>query len=67
LYSDIYAVEMEAAAIAHTATMYKIPFIIYRSISDVLGDTSQNEDFNHFLEMASQNASKVLSELLLKF
>ncbi len=64
LYSDIYAVEMEAGAIAHTATIYGIPFIVYRSISDILDDENQNEDFNKFLELASKNASVVLKELI---
>jgi len=64
IYNDIYAVEMEACAIAHTATLYNVPFIVYRSISDVLGDESQSEDFNKFVETASVNASLVLSELI---
>lgn len=64
LYDDIYAIEMEACAIAHTATLYNVPFIVYRSISDVLGDESQNEDFNKFVELASINASLVLSRLI---
>lgn len=64
LYNDIYAIEMEACAIAHTASLYQVPFIVYRSISDVLGDESQSADFNKFVELASINASKVLSELI---
>ncbi len=64
LYSDIYAVEMEAGAIAHTATLYKVPFIVYRSISDLLDDENQDEDFNKFLDEASHNAATVLKELI---
>ena len=64
LYSDIYAVEMEAAAIAHTATLYNIPFIIYRSISDIIDNENQNEDFYKFLKDASLNAAIVLKELI---
>lgn len=64
LYNDIYAVEMEAAAIAHTCTIYKIPFMIYRSISDVIDNDKQYADFEEFLEEASENASKVLLELI---
>ncbi|MCK5388160.1 MAG: 5'-methylthioadenosine/adenosylhomocysteine nucleosidase [Candidatus Izimaplasma sp.] len=64
LYSDIYAVEMEAAAIAHTATLYKIPFIVYRSISDIIDNKNQDEDFYQFLGEASYNASLVLKELI---
>lgn len=64
LYDNIYAIEMEAAAIAHTATLYNIPFIIYRSISDVLGDVNQAHDFDQFVEEASINASQVLLKLI---
>ncbi len=64
LYTDIYAVEMEAAAIAHTATEYQVPFIIYRSISDVLDDESQADDFYEFLDEAAHNAARVLLELV---
>ena len=61
---NIYAIEMEAGAIAHVATMYEVPFIIYRSISDILGDETQGDDFYEFLNEAALNASIVLTELL---
>lgn len=64
LYDDIYAVEMEAAAIAHACTLYSVPFIIYRSISDVIDTEEQHLDFFEFLEEASLNAAKVLKELI---
>jgi len=64
LYDDIYAIEMEAAAIGHVATIYNIPFIVYRSISDVLDDETQAHDFDKFLEKASTNATIVLEKLI---
>lgn len=64
VYDNIYAIEMEAASIAHVATMYNIPFIVYRSISDVLDDPNQAEDFNTFVKDASIQASSVLEELM---
>lgn len=64
LYNDIYAIEMEAAAIAHVATIYNIPFIIYRSISDILDDESQANDFETFVEAAADNAAIVLEKLI---
>jgi adenosylhomocysteine nucleosidase len=64
IYEDIYAVEMEAAAIAHACTLYNIPFIIYRSISDLIDNEKQHLDFYEFLEEASENATKVLKELI---
>lgn len=64
MYDDILAIEMEAAAIAHTATLYNVPFIIYRSISDLLDDETQHLDFDVFLKTAADNATMVLKELL---
>lgn len=64
LYNDIYAIEMEAASIAHTASVYDIPFIIYRSISDVLDDVDQANDFELFVKDAANNAAKVLVLLI---
>ncbi|PAT01565.1 5'-methylthioadenosine/S-adenosylhomocysteine nucleosidase [Candidatus Izimaplasma bacterium ZiA1] len=64
LYPNLYAIEMEAAAIAQTAHLYNIPFIVYRSISDVLGDEAQHLDFNLFVKDASENAFKVIKEVI---
>ena len=64
VYDDIYAIEMEAGAIAHVSTIYNVPFIVYRSISDILGEDSQDVNFNAFVEDASVNASIVLSKLI---
>jgi nucleoside phosphorylase len=44
--------------------MYQVPFIIYRSISDVLDDENQAEDFYKFVDSASKNASIVLNKLI---
>lgn len=63
-HNDILAIEMEAASIAHTATIYNVPFIVYRSISDILDDESQSTDFDTFVEQASINATHVLEELI---
>ncbi len=66
LYPDIFAIEMEAGAIAHTCSLYNKPFIIYRSISDVLEDENQHLDFDKFVSDASYQATRVLLELLQK-
>ncbi len=63
-YDDIYAIEMEAAAIGHTCHLYKVPFIVFRSISDVLGEKNQQEDFSSFLAKASNQVTTLLIALL---
>jgi adenosylhomocysteine nucleosidase len=64
VYDDIYAIEMEAGAIAHVCTIYHVPFIVYRSISDILGEESQDVNFETFVEDASKNATQVLLKLI---
>lgn len=63
-YNDIFAIEMEAGAIAQVATIYNVPFIIFRSISDLIDDDTQNIDFDIFLQEASRNAALILKELI---
>jgi adenosylhomocysteine nucleosidase len=63
-YKNIYAIEMEAAAIAQTCHQYKVPFIIFRSISDVIGEKGQQEDFNIFVNKAADQAADLIIALL---
>ena len=63
-YKDIYAIEMEAGAIAHVCTIYNVPFIVYRSISDVIGEESQDMNFEEFVVDASKHATQVLTKLI---
>lgn len=64
VYSNIYAIDMESAAIAHVAHTYKKPCVIIRSISDVLDDETQATDFEQFVQEASDKSGKLLLEML---
>ncbi len=64
VYDNIYAIEMEACAIAHTATIFNVPFVIIRSISDVLGDETQSTDYDLFLESSCQKVAQVIDRFL---
>lgn len=66
LYDNVFAIEMEACAIAQTASIFQVPFIIVRSISDVLGDDSQAEDFQQFLVSSSNKVAQVIQYYLLE-
>jgi len=63
-YEDIYAIEMEAAAIAQVANYYQTPFVIFRSISDVIGEENQHLSFDEFLEKAALKASLFLEKYI---
>lgn len=58
-----YAVEMEGAAIAHTAYLNDIPFVIIRSISDN-ADGNATSDFNLFVKKASIVSSNIVKEMI---
>lgn len=60
----IYGVDMESAAIAHVAYTFKIPFIVIRSISDVIGSNDQLNDYDNFVEEACVNATAVTKQIL---
>lgn len=54
---------MESAAIAQTATIMEIPFIIVRSISDN-ADGSAGISFEEFLKIASTNSATIVEKIL---
>lgn len=60
---DLYAAEMEAAAIAQVAYQFEIPFVIIRSLSDIAGKDS-NLSFDQFLETAAKNSAELILLML---
>ncbi len=62
-FNRILAAEMEASAIAQVCYLFKVPFIIIRSISDSVGsDAHITHDLN--LELASHNSSTLVLYML---
>lgn len=55
--------EMEGAAIAHTAHLNNVPFLIIRAISDK-ADDSANMDYPEFEAMAIKNSVIILKEMI---
>jgi adenosylhomocysteine nucleosidase len=53
------AVEMEGAAIAQTAYLMGIPFLVIRSLSDIAGKTS-TVSFQAYLEKAAKNSAQLV-------
>jgi adenosylhomocysteine nucleosidase len=60
---DLYAAEMEAAAIAQVAHQFEVPFVIIRSLSDIAGKDS-NVSFDQFLETAAKNSAELILLML---
>lgn len=63
---DGYCTEMEGAAIAHTAYLNNIPFIIIRAISDK-ADSSANMDYSVFEAKAAEHSINFVSEFISNF
>ncbi|MDO4345406.1 MAG: 5'-methylthioadenosine/adenosylhomocysteine nucleosidase [Eubacteriales bacterium] len=61
-----YCTEMEGAAIAHTAYLNELPFVIIRAISDK-ADDSANMDYEVFEKMAVANSIRLVKGILREF
>lgn len=57
------AVEMEGAALAHVATLYKKDFVVIRAMSD-MADGKARKTYNNFLQEAADEAVKIIEEIL---
>ena len=64
-FEDVCAVEMEAGSIAQIAYLRKIPFIIIRSISDVIGKEVPNQiQFEEYIVKASKNSALATQKII---
>lgn len=62
-FTELYAVEMEAAAIAQVCYQFGTPFVITRALSDIAGKES-NISFENFLETAAVNSSNIVIKIV---
>jgi adenosylhomocysteine nucleosidase len=62
-FPELCAVEMEAAAIAQSCHLAKIPFVVVRALSDIAGKESPMK-FEEFLPLACQNSSRLVLAML---
>jgi adenosylhomocysteine nucleosidase len=56
-------VEMEGAAVAQICTLYEVPFVIIRSLSDLANEDAE-VDFQSFVIYAAKNSSMLVKEML---
>jgi adenosylhomocysteine nucleosidase len=62
-FTDLQAVEMEAAAIAQVCYQFKTPFVIIRALSDIAGKES-DISFDQFLETAAVNSANLVLRMV---
>lgn len=62
-FTNLQALEMEAAAIAQVAYQFKVPFVIIRSLSDIAGKES-DVSFDQFLEKAAVHSATLVMKIV---
>ncbi|MDB1144727.1 MAG: 5'-methylthioadenosine/adenosylhomocysteine nucleosidase [Alcaligenaceae bacterium] len=58
--------EMEGCAIAHTAFVNEVPFIVIRTISDLANDAAE-DDYAQFELLAAERSANIVTQLLRTF
>ncbi len=58
------ALDMESAAVAHVAYVNQVPFIAFRSLSDLAGGGAGENHISTFLQLAAENSSRVVVAFL---
>lgn len=64
-FTDLQAVEMEAAAIAQVSHQFGTPFVVIRSLSDIAGKES-DVSFEQFLEKAALHSAELVMKIVSK-
>ncbi len=58
------ALDMESAAVAHVATVNAVPFLIFRSLSDLAGGGPGENEIGVFFRLAANNSARLLVAFL---
>lgn len=61
---EAQCLDMESAAVAHVAYVSDVPFIAFRSLSDLAGGGEGENEMGTFFGLAADNASEVLLQFL---
>jgi adenosylhomocysteine nucleosidase len=62
-FTEDFAIEMEAGAIAQTCYIFDTPFIIIRSISDIIGEDNKT-NYENFLPLAAKRSADFVFTML---
>jgi adenosylhomocysteine nucleosidase len=66
LFPGMKAVEMESAAIAHACSLFNVPAVIIRALSDIAGADSPVTS-EEFLPVASKNSAELVRRMVKNF
>ncbi|MFN2745138.1 MULTISPECIES: 5'-methylthioadenosine/S-adenosylhomocysteine nucleosidase [Bacillus] len=62
-FEDLYAVEMEAAAVAQVCHQFNTPFVVIRALSDIAGKESE-VSFDKFLDQAAKHSTDLVLRMI---
>lgn len=63
---DAQVLDMESAAVAHVAWVNEVPFIAFRSLSDLAGGGEGENEMGTFMSIAATNSAEVMRALVAK-
>jgi len=63
LFPEVVAVEMEGAAIVHCCSLFSVPALVIRALSDIAG-TESPVTFDEFLPVASKNSAEIVRRIV---
>ncbi len=58
------SLDMESAAVAHVAYVNEVPFLVFRSLSDLAGGGPGENEINTFFAIAADNSANLLLKFL---
>jgi len=58
------ALDMETAAVAHVADVNRVPYIAFRSLSDLAGGGPGENELPTFFQLAAENSAGVVMAFL---
>jgi adenosylhomocysteine nucleosidase len=66
LYTTFHAgvTDMESAAVAQVAFRNEVPFIVFRSVSDLAGGDATTNQMSTFMQLAADNSASVLEAFM---
>jgi adenosylhomocysteine nucleosidase len=66
LYTTFHAgvTDMESAAVAQVAFHNEVPFIVFRSVSDLAGGDASTNQMNTFMQLAADNSASVVTAFM---
>ena len=66
-FPDSICSEMEAGAIAQVASVFQIPYVIVRSISDTIYHHENAMEFSKYVSLASHQSAKLVRSFIEAF